>query len=101
MTVKHAAALGVPDVDPVGRAIAGAGKRAGIGEGFQEHRSEVVAGLPVAHDLFGGQCQHRRGEVFDPDPGEQEKSGIVEDEGEMPLPLGPGPANEAIPGARA
>ena len=52
VAVELPATLGVPDVDPMGRAIAGAGKTAGIGEGFQEHRPEMVADFPVADHLF-------------------------------------------------
>ena len=51
--VKFAAALGMADVNPVGRAVAGAMEAGVVDEGFEEQRPIAISILPVEGDLFG------------------------------------------------
>jgi len=44
--VEFAAALGVAEMLPVGSFVAGAGKARLLDEGFKQHRSIGIAGLP-------------------------------------------------------
>ena len=83
VAVEFTAALGVADVDPVGGAVAGAGKALAFYEGLQKHRGVVVAGVPVVGQLFGGKGEYLGGEVPRAHPGQNEKPGVVDDEVEV------------------
>ena len=45
--VQFAAPLGLFDMDPVGRLVAGAGEALGVDEGFQQNGPVGVAVVPV------------------------------------------------------
>ncbi len=101
MAVELPTPLGVPDVDPIGGAVARARKKTGIRKGFEEHGAEVVTGFSVPHELLGRERQDRRGQIFHMDPGQNQKSRVIDHEGQMTLTFVPRPANEVVSGASA
>jgi len=94
--VEFAAALGLADVAPVGGTIAGAAKALGVDEGFQENGGKAVAVFPIEGELGRGAREDVGGEVFDPDPREDEEPGIVDHEVQVAFSLLGGPANEDV-----
>ena len=52
--IHAAATLGGTDIDPVGSAIAGAGERGDVYQGFQQQGVEVIKGEPVLRKPAGG-----------------------------------------------
>lgn len=94
--VEFPSALGLADVDPVGRAVTGAVEAFGVDEGFEQHGFETVAVFPVVGDPSGGVGQNGGGEVSHLHPRENEKAGVVDDEMEIAFSLGGGPADEAV-----
>ena len=104
--IELAAALGVAEILPVGRSVAGAGEARLLDEGLQQHGAIGVAGVPVLDQASTDQGEHTRGEVLHADPGQDKEAGIVHDEVQMTLTLLAGPADELIarfhfPGTRA
>jgi len=88
------ASRGAPDIDPVGRPVAAAGEPVLLDEGLQQQRGVPVAGPKILLHLTGRPGKELAGQIRDPNPGQDEKSAVVED----PLsPLVPLPAIPAYP----
>jgi hypothetical protein len=64
VTVELPPPLGLPDIDPVGRPVARAREVAGIGKGFEEHRAEVVTGLPVPTSCWAARAKTAEARYF-------------------------------------
>ena len=96
VAVHFAAPLGLSDLDPVGRLVAGAGEALGVDEGFQQDGPVGVAVVPVLGELTRGQGQQFGGQVLGLDPGKDQETGIVDDQLKVALPLRRTPADEAV-----
>ena len=79
--IELSAPLGLADMDPVGGSVTGALEPVPLDKRFEENGGEGEALPPVVLDAAGGQGEEMGGEVFGSDPGEDEKAGIVDDEG--------------------
>jgi len=83
LAIQFASALGLPYVNPVGGAVAGAGKTFPFDESLEKHRFVLVAGVPIAGELFGDNGEYFRCEISRTHPGQYEKPGVVYDEVEV------------------
>ena len=63
--------LGLAQILPIGRLIAGPGVTGGIHEGFQQDRAISVPAAPIVRDVGGRQCEGVAREIGDRDPGEE------------------------------
>lgn len=90
--------LCLADPDPVGGLVAGADEAFGFDEGFEEHRGIVVALLTVLLDSSGRHAEQHGSEIFRLDPGEDQETGVVDDELEIFLLQFSGPADPGVPG---
>ena len=96
LAVKFSAALGFPDVAPVGGAIAGAGKALTFHESLEKHGGVLVAGVPIVGQSFGGEGEYLGGEISRSYPGQNEKPGVVDDEVKIFYALLGSPADEVV-----
>lgn len=99
LDVEFSPTLGLADMDPVGSFVAGSLETVALDEGLEEDGSKSEAFSPIVLDAACGQSEEMGGEVFGSDPGEDEETGVVDDEGEARHPLIVGPADEGISGS--
>lgn len=66
--IELAAALGVAEILPVGRFVAGAGEARLLDEGFEQDGAVCVAGMPVIGQASPHQGEDTRGEILAADP---------------------------------
>src|SRR5882757_8165898 len=59
--IELAATLGVAEISPVGRFVAGSGEARLLDEGFEQHGPIGVAGMPVVGQAFADQGKDARG----------------------------------------
>src|SRR6266516_2770024 len=86
-------ALGLAQENPIGGAVAGAGKGLPVHEGFQQPERLPILGLPVLADAPADLAQDMAGQMRYPHPGENEKAGVVSDLSQQAGSLGCAPAN--------
>lgn len=86
------------DGDPIGGFVTGAGEAFGIDKSFQKRERVAVAKSPVPGNPSSDETEDMGREMGHADPGENEKTGIVCDEREVPLAKGRGPADGEITG---
>ena len=98
--VEFAAALGLSDVGPVGRAVAGTGEAVGLHEGLQQQRPVAVASLPVVGQPAAAARQHRGSEIAHLHPGQDQEAGVVHHQLQARFALRNAPADEAVAGSR-
>lgn len=94
--IELAATLGASHVQPVGRTVAGAPKTLGFDERLQENGSVAITRLPVLRKLPGRPRKDARREVLAANPRQNQKTSVVDDQMEVPLPLAPGPTDELV-----
>src|SRR5712691_3728836 len=94
--IELAAALSVPEIVPVGGLIAGAYETWPFDEGFQQHGPVGVAGMPVVGQASADKGECARGEDIAVDKGQDEESGVIDDEMQITLTLIVRPADELI-----
>ncbi len=99
MCVELAAAQGLAEVEPVGGAIAGAAEARGFAEGFQQDGAEVVAAVPVGGQAAFDLGEQVRGKVRDADPGQDQEASVIDDQRQVALAHGGGPADKAVAGS--
>jgi hypothetical protein len=71
------AALSGADMNPVCCAIAGAGETLRVDKGFEQQGTDTVGIQPIVGELMGGQRKDFAGKVRNLNPGEDEKSAVV------------------------
>ena len=95
------------DEQLAGQALLPGNKMAlGVDEGLEQYRAIAVALTPINGQLSGDLRQDLRGEAFGLNPGQDQQSGVVDDELQLLQALGFLPADEALapgelPGTRA
>ena len=72
-------APGLPQANPIGGAVAGAGKALPIHEGFQQPDRLPIFGLPVLTEAPADLAQNMTGQMRHPHPGKDEKTRVVQD----------------------
>ena len=72
-------ALGLAQANPIGRAVAGAGKALALDKGFHQPEGLPVFGLPVLAQAAADLAQNVAGQVRHAHPGEEDKTGVVDD----------------------
>ena len=85
LDVEFSPTLGLADMDPVGSFVAGSLETVALDEGLEEDGSKRESFSPVVLNTACGQSEEMGGEVFGPDPGEDEGAGVVDDKGEARL----------------
>ena len=76
--------------------VAGAPKTLGFDERLQENGSVAITRLPVLRQLPGRPRKDARREVLAANPRQNQKTSVVDDQMEVPLPLAPGPTDELV-----
>src|SRR6266446_9520585 len=76
-------ALGLAQENPIGGAVAGAGKVLPVHEGFQQPDRLPILGLPILADAPAGLAQNMTGQMRHPDPGKDEKARVVDDQPQL------------------
>src|SRR6266516_185890 len=89
-------ALGLAQENPIGGAVAGAGKGLPVHEGFQQPERLPILGLPVLADAPADLAQDMARQMQYPHPVENEKAGVVSDLSQQAGSLGCAPANPLI-----
>ena len=97
-SIEFAAALRLAQMDPVGGALAGALEARRFAERFQQHGTHAVALLPVVGELSLEAGEQVGGQRREPDPGQDEIAGVIDDQGQVALAGGGIPADEAVAG---
>lgn len=92
-------ALGLAQVLPVGRSVAGAGKAGEVHEGLQQLDRGMVEGRPVPLKGPGIGGEDLGGQVLDPDPGQDQEPHVVDHLMEVALAGCRVPSDEGVPGA--
>ena len=98
-SILPGSALCLADIDPIGGSINGASKASSIDKGFEHNHRMLISFLPVVSDLPDNESQDVTGQTFDLDPGQYEKSGVVCQEPEIPLPGIVIPLDEFVSGS--
>ena len=100
MHVQFAAALGLSDVGPVGRTVAGTGEAVGLHESLQQQRPVAVASLPAGGQPPAAARQHRGSEIAHLHARQDQEAGVVHHQVQSRFALGNAPADEAVAGSR-
>ena len=79
LTIQPAAPGGLPEVNPVGRAIAGSAKTRRIYQGFQQQGTNSITSLPVVRHLSGAVCQNLTRQSFHLHPRQDQKPTVIDD----------------------
>ena len=98
--IEFAAALSLAQMDPVGGAVAGAGKARGFAEGLQQDGADSVALAPVVGELSLEAGEQMGSQGRETDPGQDEIAGVIDDQGQVALAGGGLPADETVAGGR-
>ena len=98
--IELAAALGVPEILPVGGFVAGTLESGFLDEGLEQHRTVSIAGLPVIGQPAADKGQDARGQILVADPRQDEETRIIDDEVQVPLSLCGAPADSGVAGFR-
>ncbi len=93
--VLPAAAGGHADLDPVGRAVGGAGT-GGLDTGLHQPGGDAVALLPVGSDAPDQLAEHVRGEMLHLDGGQNEEAAVADDGLQVGGAFGVGPAQPGV-----
>ena len=72
--VELAAACGLPDVDPVGRFVAGAAEAIGLDEGFKQDGLVAVTVLPIGGQTAGDVAEDLGSKPFGAHPGQDQEA---------------------------
>ena len=81
---------------PVGRSVTGSTESLGIHEGLQKVNRMPVHPLPVIGDPRRHAAENVRRQMFDPDPRQNEKAGVVGDEADIAAPRFGAPADITV-----
>src|ERR1035438_9686126 len=90
-------ALGLAQANPIGGSVASARKALPVHEGFQQPNWLPILGLPVLADAPADLAQNVAGQMRHPDPGEDEKTRVVDDPSQLAGALQGTPANPLVP----
>lgn len=96
VSIQFSPALGLSNMDPVSRAVAGTAEATLFDKGFEHNRLVVIVNLPIARQALGNACQDLGGEVLGVDPGKNEEAGVVYDQIKITHLLLIGPADEPV-----
>src|ERR1700722_6602087 len=101
MAVRSFAAAGrLPHQYPVGRAITGAAKTAGIDESFREVNRMAIESVPVRGQRARDEAQNVGRQMWNPYPRQNEKASVVSDKANIPPPRRWAPAYITIAAAQ-
>src|SRR5579859_6943694 len=81
--VELATPLSVPEIQPVGCLITGAGETRLLNESLQQYWAIGIAGLPVLRQAPTDQGKNTRSEVTAADPGQNQEPGVVDNQVEL------------------
>jgi len=95
--VIASASSGRTHVEPVGGSVATAAETILLDEGLQQYGRVPILSLKILRYLASGFGEDMAGQILDPNPGENEKSAVVENPLQSPLPLLPIPADPKVP----
>ena len=98
IAIQFSTSPGLADISPVSGTITGAGKAFLFHEGLKQDRGIAISSCPIVWQLFGDACQDAGSEIRRGDPGEDEESGVINNEMEVLLALCGCPADEAVSG---
>ena len=76
--IHTAAPLGGADMNPVCGAITGAGITFRVDKGFEQQRFDAIGVKPIIRKLMGHKREDFTGELWNLDPGEDEKAAVVD-----------------------
>jgi len=96
LAIQFASTLGLPYVNPVGGAVAGAGEALRFDESLKKRGLVLVAGAPIVGESFGDNGEYLRCEISRVYPGQYEKPGVVYDEVEVLRALLGGPSDVVV-----
>ena len=97
----HAAkAVGRAQLLPAVGGIDGAGELLGIDEGFDQHDGMTVASLPVGRQAIQRQTQGAGTEIGKRFVRQEQKSAVIDDQGQTPTALLLAPADPVVTGAQ-
>jgi hypothetical protein len=77
VSIHAPAALSGANMNPVCCAIAGAGETFRVDKGFEQQGTDTIGVQPIVGELMGGQRKDFAGKVRNLNPGEDEKSAVV------------------------
>jgi len=89
-------ALGLADLDPVGRFVTDAFIGGRIDEALHQPGTQAVAALEIRGDAACAKAEHVRGEIRAAQAGPDEKTGHVDEPGQMGRALGVAPAQMRV-----
>jgi len=98
-------ASGVPQILPVGRLVTGTGKTGCVHKGLCQKHRVAVNSIPIIGNTLHIQAQHLRCQIRNPNPRQNQETGVVDNQ-RKPLPLhcrssaNPGIARPALEGRR-
>jgi hypothetical protein len=95
-SIEFAPSLGIPEILPVGSAVASACKAGFLDEGLQQYRSIRIPGVPVVGQAFTDQGQDARGQIPTLDPRQDKEARVVDDQVQIATALFAGPADALI-----
>lgn len=90
-------ALGLPHACPVGGPVSGARKTVALDKALQQINAVAIFGLPIAAEAPGHSAQNIAGQLRHPDPGKDEKTGVVRDPMKVLRSHRPRPTNVIVP----
>jgi hypothetical protein len=97
MTILTASTLSGADVLPIGGSITGATKSIGVDEALHQTDRMAILNLPIRRQAATPPRQQMAGQVFDLDPGQDEKAGLTAEQRQPSLTPLAIPADELIP----
>jgi hypothetical protein len=97
VTIHAATPLCGSDVNPVCRAVAGAGKTLRIDEGFEQQRADLIDAQPIFGQLLRDHGKDLTGKPRNFDPREDKETAIAHDSCEVEAPDLILPSNPSVP----
>ena len=96
--IQLSATLGLADVNPVRRAVAGASEARLFDKGLEQDGRVAVATVPVLREPSGEARQQMGGQVGGMNPGQDQEARVVDHLMQVVAALLQGPANEQVAG---
>jgi hypothetical protein len=78
VSIHASASLSGADMNPVCGTIASAGEAFGIDKGFEQQRFNTIGVQPIVGELMDGKRKDFTGKVRDLNPGEDEKTAVID-----------------------
>ena len=96
VTVLSASSTGVADPQPIGGPIAGAPEEVSLNEGFYQLDWMAVFLLPIDGETPGDLTKNMAGQMRYPDPGQNQKPGVIGDEVQITSAGNIGPTEKVV-----